>query len=174
MMNRVRYTAIDYAYLGVVAVIMGIIFYITWSIYEFGKIIGGPIFARLISYGLWFMGAPLGATLIKKPLSGFLGETLGALLETIIPTLGGFTNIIYGVVQGALSEAVYAIFKYRRYDVLTGALAGALAGPGAVALDAVLFEAIATPPVMSLWLVAAMASGALYGGLAAKVASIIR
>ncbi len=174
VMKGIRYTALDYAYLGVVAVVMGIIFYFTWSVYEFGKVIGGPIFARLISYGLWFIGAPLAASLIRKPLAGFLGETLGALLETLIPTLGGFTNIIYGVVQGALSEFVYAILRYKRYDVLAGALAGAMAGPGAVALDAILFESIATPDVMLLWLVAAMASGAIYGSIAASVAQYLR
>lgn len=173
-MSGLRYTALDYAYLGVVAVVMGIIFFFTWSIYEFGKVVGGPIFARLISYGLWFIGAPLAASLIRKPLAGFLGETLGALLETLVPTIGGFTNIIYGVVQGALSESIYAALRYKRFDILAGGLAGAMAGPGAVVLDAILFAEIATPEVMLLWLIAAMLSGAIYGSIAAAVGQYLR
>ncbi len=169
-----RYTTIDYAYLGVVAVVMGVVFYGTWYVYYFGKAIGGPIFARLISYGLWFIGAPLGATLIKKPFSAFLGETLGALIETIIPTVGGLTNLMYGVIQGLLSELIYLVFGYRRFDYITGALAGLAAAPGAIVLDAILFEDIATVEVMALWLLAAMISGAIYGGLASIVAEYVR
>ena len=160
---RLRYTSIDYAILAVVAVVSGLIFYATWFVYEFGETFGGPIFARLISYGLWFIGAPMAATLIRRPLSAFLGETLGALVETLIPTIGGFTNLIYGIAQGLFSEAAYALTRYRRWDPYVAALAGALAGIPAVALDAILFQTIASPEVMTLWLIAAMVSGALYG-----------
>jgi len=171
---RPRYTAVDFALLGVTAVVMGILFTLAWTVYEVADAFGGPIVARALSYGLWFIGAPLGATLVKKPLSGFLGETLGALLESLLPTIGGTTNLIYGVVQGALSELAYLFTGYKRFDAFIGALAGALAGPGAVALDAILFDAIAEPPVMLLWLLAASFSGALYGGLAALAASTFR
>lgn len=166
-----RYTAIDYAFLGLVAVIAGVVFYATWFVYEFGKAIGGPIFARLISYGLWFIGAPLAATLIRKPGSAFLGETLGALVETLIPTIGGVTNLIYGVAQGLFSEAGYAVFRYKRYDIVAAALAGALAGIPAVALDALLFAEIASPEIMTLWLIAAIVSGGIYGAVSYAVAN---
>ena len=169
-----RYTAVDFALLGVVAVIMGIIFTFAWSVYEAVKTIGGPIAARLFTYGLWFIGAPLAATLIRKPLAAFLGETLGALLEALLPTPGAFTNIIYGAVQGALSELAYLLTGYRRFDPLIGAVAGALAGPGAIVLDAILFESIATPEVMTLWFIAATLSGAIYGFLASSAASIFK
>ncbi|MCC6062860.1 MAG: ABC transporter permease, partial [Desulfurococcales archaeon] len=59
--------------------------------------------------------------------------------------------------------AAYALTRYRRWDPYVAALAGALAGIPAVALDAILFQAIASPEVMTLWLIAAMVSGALYG-----------
>ncbi|MEL9929544.1 MAG: ECF transporter S component [Sulfolobales archaeon] len=163
---NMRYTSVDYSLLGLVAVVAGIIFYATWFVYEFGKIIGGPIVARIISYGLWFIGAPLAATLIRKPFSAFLGETLGALVETLIPTVGGFTNLIYGVAQGFFSEIAYMIFGYRRWGAVNAVLAGALAGIPAVMLDAILFGEIAPPSVMILWLLSAVTSGGLYGFIA--------
>ena len=169
-----KYTAIDFAMLAIVAVVSGIIFWATWFIYDLGKGIGGPIVARLISYGLWFIGAPLAASLIRKPLAGFLGETLGALVETIIPTIGGFTNLIYGLAQGAASELGYAILGYKRWGVGAGALAGALAAFPCVALDAILFGEIATVEVMTIWLVAAIVSGGVYGAIASMVAKAIR
>lgn len=169
-----RYTAIDYAMLAVVAVVAGIIFWATWFIYDFGVGLGGPIFARLVAYGLWFIGAPLAASLLRKPLSAFLGETLGALVETLLPTVGGFTNLIYGAAQGAASELGYLLLRYRRWGVRSGALAGALAAFPCVALDSILFGEIATAGVMALWLLAAILSGAVYGALAAGGAAAIR
>ena len=161
--TRRAYTAVDLAVLGVVAAVAGAIFALAWNVYELGKALGGPIAARLVSYGLWFIAAPLAATLIRKPGSAFLGETLAALVETIVPTLGGWTNLVYGVAQGLASEAAYALYRYQRWGALQAALAGAFAGPVAVALDAVLFAEIAPPPVLAALALAATTSGAVYG-----------
>ncbi|MCC6003427.1 MAG: ECF transporter S component [Thermofilum sp.] len=173
-MERVRYTAVDWAMLAVVAVASGIIFWATWFIYDFASGLGGPIIARLVSYGLWFIGAPLAASTIRKPLSAFLGETLGALLETLIPTVGGFTNLIYGLAQGLFSELGYFLFKYKKWGIREGAIAGALPAFPCVALDAILFGEIAEPPVLVLWIIAALVSGAVYGSIAAGIARTLR
>ncbi len=170
---------IDFALLGVVAIVAGLIFYATWAVYNAAMAIGGGIIARIVSYGLWFIGAPLAASLIRKPGSAFLGETLGALIETIIPTVGGFTNLIYGAAQGAASELAYLIFRYRKYTPIVGALAGALAGFPCVALDILLFSEIAeeaakNPGVVPLWIIAAVVSGAIYGYIASLAGSKIR
>lgn len=162
-MNMRGYRAVDLALLGVASVISGLIFAATWFIYELSQALGGIYLSRLISYGLWFLGAPLTASLVRKPLSGFLGEFLGALVETIIPTIGGFTNLIYGFAQGLASEAAYAIFKFRSYGALQAALAGVLAAPPCIVLDALLFREIYPAPVMLILLLAAAISGAMYG-----------
>lgn len=167
------WTSMDFALLAVVAAVSGIIFYSAWFVYELSKI-GGPIVSRTLTYGLWFIGAPLGASLIRKPLSAFLGETMGALVESLVPTIGGITNLYYGAAQGLLSELVYLARGYKRWDPLTAAMAGAAAAPAAVALDALLFSEIATPIVMLVWAVAAAVSGAVYGFIAAKIIESVR
>ncbi|MEM0453738.1 MAG: ECF transporter S component [Sulfolobales archaeon] len=162
-----RFTALDLTYLGVVAAVCGVIFALTWNVYFIGSALGGPIAARILSYGLWFIGAPLAATLIKKPGAAFLGEFLGALVETIIPTYGAFTNLIYGFAQGIASELAYAIFRYRRFGIINASLSGAFAGFPCVALDALLFGDVFPPNVMVLITIAAVVSGAVYGAIAA-------
>lgn len=169
-----RFTALDLTYLGVVAAVSGVIFALTWNVYFLGSAIGGPIAARIISYGLWFIGAPLAATLIRKPGTAFLGEFLGALVETLIPTYGAFTNLIYGFAQGLASEVAYALFRYRRFGILQASLAGAFAGPPCVALDALLFGDIYPAEVMVLITIAAVISGAIYGAIAAIAVRSIR
>ena len=169
-----RYTGVDYALLGVVAVAFGIVFFAAWPIYYAVKAVGGPVLAKLLTYGIWFMAAPLAASLIRKPLSGFLGETLAALIETIIPNAGGVTNLIYGLAQGAASEIAYLLFRYRKWGVAQGALSGALAAFPALALDVLLWGDIATPEVMAIWLAGALVSGAIYGSVAALIGKSLR
>lgn len=159
----IKYRSVDLALLGVTSIVSGLIFALNWFIYDLTLAIGGIYLSRLVSYGLWFIGAPLAASLIKKPLSGFLGEFLGALVETIIPTVGGFTNLIYGFTQGLASEAAYALFRYRSFGALQAAFAGALAAPPCIALDALLFREIYPPIIMVALLISAAISGALYG-----------
>lgn len=175
MRPTIRYTAVDLAFIGAVAVVAGVIFYSAWYVYDFGNVVGGIYLSRILAYGLWFIGAPLAATLVRKPGAAFLGEFLGALVETIIPTIGGFTNLIYGAAQGIASELGYLILGYRRWGVGAAALAGSLAAFPCIALDAVLFAEIYPPQIMVILLIAAIVSGAVYGAIAALVVkSVIR
>ncbi len=174
MWRNVKYTAVDLAMLGVVATVSGVVFTLTWSVYYFASAIGGPILSRLLTYGLWFMAAPLAASLIKKPFSAFLGETLGALIETIIPTVGGFTNLIYGLAQGFASELAYVLTRYKRYGLFEAMLAGALAAPPCIALDAILFGEIYSTELMIILTIGAAISGAIYGAVAFTVARAVR
>jgi len=169
-----RFTSIDLALLAVAGVISGVIFTATWTIYNVSEVLAGPVGARIISYGLWFIGAPLAASLLKKPLSAFLGEFLGALVETLIAPAGGITNVIYGFAQGLASELGYFSFRYKRWDILSGAFAGALAGIPAVGLDARLFGVVGTPLEMGLWVIAACVSGAIYGAVVSAAALSLR
>ncbi len=173
-MRTTKFTSIDLALLAVTGVVSGVIFTATWTLYNVSEALAGPVGARVISYGLWFIGAPLAASLIKKPFSAFLGELIGSLVETLIAPAGGITNVIYGFTQGLASELGYMIFRYGRWDVFSGAVAGALAGIPAVALDALLFGVIGGPIEMGLWFLAACVSGAIYGAVASSVGLSIR
>lgn len=160
------YTAIDFAFLGVVAIVFGAIYWAAWILYEFLRAFTGPVGIRIATYGIWFMAAPVAATLIRKPLAAFLGEVLAALVEAIILiTEWGFYVIPYGILQGLLSETAYLLTGYRRWDLATAALAGALAAPGAVILDALLYGEIATAAVVTIWTIGAALSGAIYGSI---------
>lgn len=169
-----RYTMVDILVLGVIAAVYAVIFYSAWPVYYAVSAAGGPIIARLATYGIWFMAAPLAASLIRKPLSALLGETLPALVESIIPTPGGLTNLIYGLTQGLFSELSYAAFRYREYGWLQSGIAGALPAVPAVTLDAVLFGDIYPWGEMTLIIVAAAISGAIYGVVAHSIARILR
>lgn len=169
-----KYTMIDLLILGVIAAIFTIVFISMWTVYYAVKAAAGPIVARLLTYGAWFMPAPLAASLIRKKFSALLGEFLPALLESIMPTPGGLTNAIYGLCQGLFSELAYVATRYKKYDVLTASLAGALPAVAAVSLDAILFGDIYPLDYMVQIILAIALSGAIYGVLAYYIAKGIR
>ncbi|MEB3773317.1 MAG: ECF transporter S component [Desulfurococcales archaeon] len=185
-MESRSYTGVDFALLGVAGVIAAIIFTAAWQVWYALSALG-PL-ARPFSVGLWFTGSIIAAALIKKPGAAFLGETLGALIEAILPTPGGLWNLVYGILQGAFAELGYRILGYREWGVKAGILAGALAGIGELLASLIyyreFFEAVKevggevglTTPVLVLvyWLVANMFSGALYGGVAAAAVRAAR
>lgn len=170
----IAYTMVDIAIIGVTAAIFGVLFQAWWSVYYAVKAIGGPIGARLVTYGLWFMPAPLVATLIRKPGSALLGELIPAILEALFPQAGGATVVIYGVAQGAFSELAYLATRYKRFGIAEAAIAGALPAIPATALDALLFGDIYPFEYMALIVIAIMVSGAIYGLLAYVIAKSAR
>ncbi|MCE4603860.1 MAG: ECF transporter S component [Aeropyrum sp.] len=179
--GRDGYTIVDFAYLGAVTVIAAIIFYLAWYVYDFGTALLGPILGVIVSYGLWFSGAIMGAVLIRKPGSAFLGELLPALLEAILPTPGGFTNVVYGSLQGIAAEAVFLALGYRNLSLVTAALAGAAAGIGALLSNLLLYRELVfeVDPSAGLVLVTGVAlaysaSGALWAAVIYKVLSRVR
>ncbi len=169
-----RYTAIDFAILAVVAVVVGIIFFFAEIPYELTKAAAGKLVARIAFYGLWFIGGPLAASLIRKPGAAFLGETLGALVEAILPTIYASSVIVYGVAQGIMSEIAYAITGYRKWGIGAGALAGALPALAVPFLDYLLWGATITDVMLWVYMVGAMISGAIYGTISAIIGNTLR
>jgi len=172
-MERASTTLIDVLLLGVIAAIYGVLFTLWWDVYYLVKAVGGPIVARLVTYGLWFMPAPLAASIIRKPGSAILGEVLPALIETMVPTVGGVTNLIYGVAQGVFSEIPYAVSMYRKYTLLHSICSGALPAIPAFILDALLFSDIYPVDQAFIVILAIALSGAIYGALAYIIAGVI-
>jgi energy-coupling factor transport system substrate-specific component len=175
-----RYTLVDFAYLAAVGAVASIVFYAAWYVYDFGISLLGPFLGVLVSYGLWYVGAILAATIIRKPGAAFAGETLGALIETILPTPGGFSNLVYGVLQGIFAEIVYAVFGYRRFDRVAAALAGAASSIGTLLANLILFRELVfeVEEGAAFVLVVAVAigyavSGAIWGVIAYSAAASV-
>jgi energy-coupling factor transport system substrate-specific component len=81
-------------------------------------------FALQVIYGVWFMAATLAAYIMRKPGVAFTTEVLAATLEILMGNIFGPLVFISGVVQGLGAEAVFAGFRYKRFDMMTMCLAG--------------------------------------------------
>jgi len=126
-------------------------------------------------YGMWFIGATLPAYVLRRRWAAFLGETIGAIVELLLVSPYSVLLYYYGPAQGIMSEAAFALRRYRRWGYGTMALAGALPVIAAYPFDCLVSPFYPTcrfyPPELHLAIVTAMLlSGAILGGVLVKAA----
>lgn len=123
-----------------------------------------------IVYGTWFIAGVLAAYIVQKPGVAFIAEMAAASGEFIMGGPYGLSTLLYGMAQGAATELVFALFRYRTFNVSTlmlGAAAAALASLGYDALTGGLADLETAPMLMKI--VIRTVSGAILGGLLAKI-----
>lgn len=170
---KLRYTTVDLAILAVIAAIFGAVFTYAWTPYYAIKAVGGKLVAVLLTYGIWYMAAPLAASIIKKPLAAFLGEFLAGFVESIMPQIGGFSGLIYAGFQGLFSEIPYLSTRYKSFGRAEAAVAGALPAIPSIALDILLWGSVYPPQIFAVLIVLAAISGAVYGVIAHTIAKTV-
>lgn len=77
-----------------------------------------------VIYGVWFMAATLAAYIIRKPGAALITEMLASAIELLMGNSGGLTVVLTGFIQGLGAEAVFAAFRYRKWDTVSMILAG--------------------------------------------------
>lgn len=118
----------------VIALVFGLVFRLMGPVYDLVQPLGLHLDALL--YGIWFIAAPFAALLIRKPGVAFLAETAAALAEMLFAGSGGIVNLYYGLLQGAFSEAVFAIWRYKKFSVSVVSLSALAALIASIILDA--------------------------------------
>lgn len=117
----------------VIAVVFGIIYKIWGPLYYSVKPLGFHI-DQLI-YGMWFIAASVAYLLIRKPGVALLAEIAASSGELIMGSEWGLEVLIYGVVQGLLAEAVFAAFRYKRFNALVVSLGAIGSTIGSLVMD---------------------------------------
>lgn len=168
-----KYTARDVVGVAGFSVVAGIIFMIASHIgYPVLTAILGPIGVAAI-YGIWFIGATLTGYIIRKPGAALLGELVGAHLELLSGSPYSIFLIYYGFGQGIMSELIFAITRYKKWDYGIMALAGAAPALAAFPIDYYIvpqyqYVLIPSLDVQAILFVTYLISGAVLGGILVK------
>jgi energy-coupling factor transport system permease protein len=120
--------------------------------------------------GFYIVAGVLVAYVIRKPGAALLGEMLAALIE--IPFTGfGAVVLWLGLLQGVGVEVVFLATRYRRFDVWTMMLSGAMGALVAVIGYSYPVEGWLglAPGVQLLRLVLKLIGGAVLAGLVGKL-----
>ncbi len=150
----------------VLAVALGVLWW-GWTFFTALTSPLGSIGLNYLFVGFWFTGGTLVPYLIRKPGAALLGEVVAAAIEGVI-TQWGITALLWGLVQGVGCELVFALFRYKRYDLAVLILAGVIAGVFSYILDFYYSHYAG----LQLWVIfvqvaSIVISGAVLGGLLA-------
>lgn len=153
----------------ILAVACGVI-YLGWSTLWIPiSALVGPVGAGFM-FGIWIIASPIVAYIIRKPGAALIAEVAAAAVELLTGSHFGLSALLIGVFQGIGAEIAFALFGYKRYNLMTLMLSGALAAVGGV-----LYNLIAngfgyyTPQVLMTTLVIQVISGMILGGWLAKI-----
>jgi energy-coupling factor transport system substrate-specific component len=134
--KRRPWRTVDVVVAAVVAVAFGVVFWAWGQFYATTAAAFTSIpAAEGIMVGMWLVPGVLGALIIRKPGAALFCELVAAIVEMMLGSQWGLTDVVYGVFEGLAPELVFAAFLYRRWNLSTALLAGAAAGVADVCLD---------------------------------------
>ncbi len=159
--------------------ILGVIFSAVYlAIFDFGMVLSTALaptglsnYAFEIIYGVWFMASTMAAYIIRKPGVALICEVLASVVELMMGNSGGLTVVLTGVIQGAGAELAFALFRYKKWDLLSMTLAGIFSAVFIFCYELFYLDYIHLAPVMLITqLLVRFVSAFVFAGLIAKLA----
>ena len=124
-----------------------------------------------IIYGVWFMAATLAAYIIRKPGVALITEMLASAIELLMGNSGGLTVVLTGFIQGLGAEAVFAAFRYRKWDTVSMILAGIASAFLIFCYELYYLNYITLSPVLLIGqLTVSFISAAIFSGIVCRLA----
>ena len=126
-----KWRVVDIVVAAIVAVASGVIF---WA-WDFIYAVPTGLFENLtpglggLFHFMWLFAGPLVGIIIRKPGAAFFGETVAAVIEALLGNPFGVAHaLLIGMAQGLGAEIGFAVFRYRKWNIASTILAGALTG----------------------------------------------
>ncbi len=142
-MNRSKsWRTIDIVVTAAIAVAFGVVFWAWNALWAAAS----PLFvavppAQNILYGTWLAAAVVAGLVVQKPGAALFAELVAASVSLILGSQWGLDAALSGLFQGAGAELAFALFLYRRWDLVAALLAAALSAVGAWLHDTPLYYA---------------------------------
>ena len=142
-MNRsMSWRTVDIVVTAAIAVAFGVVFWAWNTLWAAAS----PVFvavppAQNILYGTWLAAAVVAGLVVQKPGAALFAELVAASVSLILGSQWGLDAALSGLFQGAGAELGFALFLYRRWDLVAALLASALSAVGAWLHDTPLYYA---------------------------------
>ncbi|MCL4378866.1 MAG: ECF transporter S component [Actinobacteria bacterium] len=123
------WTTLDIVMVAVIGVVFSLLYWAYNLLYAFlvPFLSASPVTAQAF-VGFWFIAGIVSAYIIQKPGAGFLGEVIAAIISMFLGSIWGVWVLISGLVQGAATEAIFAAYKWKKFNYLTLILSGIFTG----------------------------------------------
>lgn len=165
--GRFRWRVVDIVIAAVLGVAAGVVFWawgLAWTPLSSLLAVIAPLSGLLA--GVWLFAGVLGGLVVRKPGAAIFTEIVAATVEMAIGSQFGFSNLIWGLVQGLGAEVILLIFLYRKWGVAVAILAGATSGLACGLMDTTFTDSAAWSTAWKgLYTACTIVSGAVLGGL---------
>jgi energy-coupling factor transport system substrate-specific component len=112
----------------ILSVVCGVIYW-AWD-YMYTFVATASPWVQGFVNGMWWIAAGLVPYIVRRPGAALLAELVSASAEMALGGAYGLSTLLSGLLQGAGMEIGFAVFKWKRYDLSTLMLSGALGGLG--------------------------------------------
>ena len=141
-MTRSSWRTVDIVVTAAIAVAFGVVFWAWNALWAAAT----PAFvaippAQNILYGTWLAAGVVAGLVVQKPGAALFAELVAASVSLILGSQWGLDAAVSGLIQGAGAELGFALFRYRRWDLVAALLAAALSAVGAWIHDTPLYYA---------------------------------
>lgn len=166
-MNRsMSWRTVDIVVTAAIAVAFGVVYW-AWNVLFVGTT---PAFAFLppaqyILSGVWLVAGVLAGLIVRKPGAALFAELVAAAVSVLLGSPWSLDVALSGLYQGAGAELAFALFRYRRWDVIVTLLAAVLAAVGEWLHDIPLYYAAIPFPDQLLIGVFMLVSAVLIAGI---------
>jgi energy-coupling factor transport system permease protein len=161
-----RWRTVDIVVASSIAVAFGVVFWAWGQLWNTttATFVGFPP-AQGFMYGVWLVPGVLGALVIRKPGAAIYTMVVASLVSALLGTPWGLQVVVYGLVEGAAPELVFAFLAYASWRLTTAVVAGAVAGASAALLDLVFYYPAWSGPWQLTYTALVMASSAVIAGV---------
>lgn len=133
---------VDIVVTAAIAVAFGVVFWAWNALWAAAT----PAFAAVppaqnVLYGTWLAAGVVAGLVVQKPGAALFAELVAASVSLILGSQWGLDAALSGLFQGVGAELAFALFRYRRFDLVAALLAAALAAVGAWIHDTPLYYA---------------------------------
>jgi energy-coupling factor transport system substrate-specific component len=131
---------VDIVVTAAIAVAFGVVFWawgLVWSAATPAFVAVPP--AQNMLYGVWFIAAILAGLVVRKPGAALFAELVAASVEALLGGQWGIDTLVSGAIQGLAAEAVFALARYRVWDLRVAIVASAVMAVGAWLHDTPLY-----------------------------------
>ncbi|MGO3885712.1 MAG: ECF transporter S component [Mycetocola sp.] len=165
--SRYSWRVVDIVVAAVLGVACGLIFWIWNSVGMIWFTAVNAITPGLggMATGVWFLGAIIGALVIRKPGAALFVEVIAATVSALIGNVWGIETLYSGLVQGLGAELVFALLLYRAWGIPAAALAGVGAGAGAIIFEYITGNIAKSVEFNLIYTGTVLASGAILAGV---------
>lgn len=149
--------------IAMLSAILGVVFTGMDSLYQPIQNIFGPLGGDMIG-GIYFVSALLPAFIVRKPGAAITGSLFTGIMNLLLGSPYGIHIIVASALQGIAVEIVLAIGGYKKYSIISMALAGMLATVFVTTRDYFVFGLDLYGNMMFIMIGIRLISAALLGG----------